>query len=342
MPGQITRTRKQQVLNYQANGLVVSNQLGLGMLYRELSLRLSGALISTGSHFGPTTILGGDEWAFVKKIELVVNGGDTIRTFTGEEFRMYNAFTFEKPPRPSQLFNSGASTSSFDSTLILPFWDYRGISPVDTLLDSSKLSDLRLQVTWGNPDSATTFSGNTFTTAPTIGITSRESYGLKGRFSVTRNFRIVQSNVPSGQGYTVILPLGNIYKGFFINTKDASGNDLVDCVDHVQIVSGTNVFLDADYKDLRDWWALRNSAHFPRIDTTFAEMPIALSNKSLLNGWQYINLVDDGYLTEAIDTFKLSELKLVFNTNQSIGTMSIIPDQIIPVRNAAKAGKGSK
>ena len=341
MPGQITRTRKQQVLNYQANSLVISQQLGLGMLYREIALELSGSITSTGTtnKFSPSTIKGGDEWGYVQKIELVVNGGDTIRSFTGEEFRMYNQFLFEKPPRPSQLFNSNASTASFDSTLILPFWDYRGVNPVDTLLDSSKLSDMRVQITWGGPDSATTFTGNTFTVAPTISISSRESYGLKGRFAVTRNFRITNSGAIAQQAqYTVQLPLGNIYKGFFINTKNASGNDLVDCIDHVQIVSGTNVYLDCDYKCLRDWWALRNGAQIPRIDTTYAEMPIAMSSLSLLNGWQYINLLDDGYLTEAIDTYKLSELKLVFTVNQTITSMVIIPDQIIPVRNAAKAG----
>lgn len=341
MPGQITRTRKQQIINYQANGLVTSQQLGLGMLYRELALELSGAIQSanTNNKFLSTTVLGGDEWGLIKKLELVVNGGDTIRSMTGEEFRMYNAFIFEKPVRPSLTLNSNATTATFDSTAILPFWDLRGLNPVDTLLDSSKLSDLRLQITWGNPDSITSFTGNTFSTAPTLGVTSRESYGLKGRFSVTRNFRITNSGSIGAQAqYTVILPLGNIYKGFFINTKDSSGNDLVDCIDHVQLVSGTNVYLDADYKCLRDWWALRNSAHFPRIDTTLAEMPLGISTKTLLNGWQYINLVDDGYLTEAVDTYKLSELKLVFTVNQTINTMVIIPDQIIPVRNAAKAG----
>ena len=195
MPGQICRTRQQQIVNYQANSLVISNQLGLGMLYRELCLELAGTIASsmgTNGQYKASTLLGGDEWGLIQKIELVVNGGDTIRTFKGEELAMYNALLFNRPRRLCPNFGNGVTSSAFDSTLILPFWDYKSVSPIDTLLDSSKLSDMRIQVTWGSDANIANFggTGSTFSVTPTLTITSRESYGLAGRFSVSRNFKL--------------------------------------------------------------------------------------------------------------------------------------------------------
>lgn len=342
MPGQICRTRQQQIINYQANSLVISNQLGLGMLYRELALELQGTIqgANTSQQFNASTLLGGDEWGCIKKLEVVVNGGDVIRSFTGEELAMYNTFIFNRPRRLCPNMGGTQTSSAFDSTLILPFWDYRSISPIDTLLDSSKLSDFRLQVTWGDQSGIVAGATNsTFTTNPTLTVHSRESYGLAGRFSVSRNFKITNpAAVGSQKGYAINLPLGQIYKGFFINTKDASGNDLVDCIDRIQLTSGTNVILDANYKNLRQWQALRKNTFMGVVDSTFAQIPLAVSNKTKFDAWTYIDLIDDGYITEAVDTFKLSELVLKFDVNQTITTLSIIPDQLIPVRNKNSAG----
>jgi hypothetical protein len=224
--------------------------------------------------------------------------------------------------------------------LILPFWDYKSASPIDTLLDSSKLSDFRVQVTWGSDLNMVNFTGSTFTTAPTLTVSSRESYGLAGRFSVSRNFKITNpASIGAQKGYTIQLPLGNIYKGFFINTKDVNGNDLADCIDRVQLISGTNVFLDCNYKALRNWQTLRKGQMIGVVDSTLAQIPCAVSALTNVDAWTYMDLIDDGYVTEAIDTYKLSELKLQFDVNQTITTLTIIPDQLIPVRGAKKTGK---
>jgi len=342
MPGQICRTRQQQIINYQANSLVISNQLGLGMLYRELLLELQGTIQATSAgtygKYSPTLLLGGDEWGLIQKLEVVVNGGDTIRSFKGEELAMYNTLLFNRPRRLNATFGTTSTYSAFDSVLILPFWDFKSVSPIDTLLDSSKLSDFRIQVTWGSDLTMANFTGSTFITNPTLTVTSRESYGLSGRFSVSRNFKITNpAAVGTQKGYTIQLPLGNIYKGFFINTKDANGNDLADCIDRVQLVSGTNVFLDCNYKALRNWQTLRKGQSIGLVDSTLAQIPCAVSSKTNIDAWTYIDLIDDGYVTEAIDTYKLSELKLQFDVNQTITTLAIICDQLIPVRGKKKS-----
>lgn len=338
--GQQTRTRQQQIITMQADSMVTSNPLGLGMLYREIMLTLRGTIQAGSQAFTAANVLGGDEWALLRKIELTVNGGDVVRSFTGEQLRMMNAFWYDRPARISPAWLGSPTTGvAFDSTLILPFWDQWGRSPIDTLLDSSKLSDLRIQSTFGNVTHVTSLTAGSLTVTPTLMVTSRECFGIAGNFSVARQFQIqAPAAVAAQDDYVVTLPLGNIYKGFWINTKDASGNDLAACIDRVKLTSGTNVYIDSDFRVYRDWQNLRNSAQIGSHDTTKAVIPLGFSAKTLTDGWTYIALVDDGYLTEAIDTYTLSELLLRFKVNQTITTLTVIPDQLIPVRDNKKAG----
>jgi hypothetical protein len=345
MPGMQTRTRQQAIVSFQANSQVQSQQLGLGMLYRELYLNLQGTITSNNSNpvFTPSTLLAGDEWGVVQRIDVLVNGADNIASFTGEELGIWNAFMLGRP-RDLTLANA-AGTVNFDQHLILPFWDKTSYTPIDSLLNSARLSDLRVNITWGSATSVSNNTGATFTVAPTLTIASRECFGIQGDFSTWRRFRMVDNNVAANQQYEVRLPLGNVYRGFLINTKTAAGVDLADCIDRVKLISGTNVYFDLDYSTLQRT-SRANNARPPIIvnqnqnDTTNINtrlLSIALSSSADLRGWAMLDLVDDGYLTEAIDTVALSELKLQFVTNQSIGSFTVLPSQIIPVRKPSTA-----
>jgi hypothetical protein len=334
MPGQQTRTRQQTIINYQANSQVQSPQLGLGMMYRELYLTLAGTLTASQNIAG-ANLLNGDEWASVQRIDVLVNGTDNIISVTGEELRMWNLFQLGRPA--DKMILAGATSQSFVSTLILPFWDKKSHTPIDSLLNSARLSDFRVNVTWGLPSNVTSSTGSTFSVAPTLLVESRESFGISGNFSVWRRLRLSDTNVLANQAYTVNLPLGNVYRGFLINTKDSNGVDLADCIDRVQLVSGTNVYFDSDYKTLQKEYRLNSGII---VESNLANNAnfggIGLSTTSDIRAWSFIDLVDDGYLTEAIDTIALSELKLKFTTNQTIGRFLVAPSQIIPVRKPAK------
>lgn len=343
MPGQMTLTRQQQIVPYQANSLVASPQLGLSYQYRFLSLTLKGA-ISGGANFATTNILPGDEWACLKKIEIKINGGDVIQSFTGEQLANIQPYLFDRPRLLSPLL--GGTQSSFASTIVMPFWDEKGRVPFDTMLDSSRLTDLRLEATWGDVTSITNQSVSAFATNPSLTITSRECFGLKGKktgtvpkFSLSRRYqKFNPSSIPVQNDYPFYLDVGNIYKGIWINTKDSSGNDLSACIDRLRIVSGTHVFIDTDYKTLRDTWALRNRSAFQldntKTGTSYDAMtlPLGLSSNTKWDAWTYVDFRDDGFNTEAIDTYTLSELKLLLNTNQTINTLMVMPDLVVPLR----------
>lgn len=331
--GQQTRTRQQCIINYQANSQVQSPQLGLGMLYRELYLTLAGEFTSGDLVVAAAGLKNGDEWGAIQRIDVMVNGSDNIVSVTGEELAWWNTFSFGRPKDLMTL--SGTQTQSFYSTLILPFWDKTTQTPIDSLLNSARLSDLRLNVTWGNPQSVSNSTAALFTTSPTLMVSSRECFGISGDFSVWRRLRLLDNNVVANDEYTVPLPLGNVYRGFMINTKDANGVDLADCIDRVQLVSGTNVYFDLDYRTLQKTYRQNFKPIILNNQVNGAFMSPAISATADSRAWTFIDLVDDGYLTEAIDTIALSELKLKFKTNQTIGRFLIAPSQIIPVRRAS-------
>jgi hypothetical protein len=176
-------------------------------------------------------------------------------------------------------------------------------------------------------------------------ISSRECFGISGDFSTWRRFRLVDANVLANTDYEVRLPLGNVYRGFLINTKTAQNIDLADCIDRVKLVSGTNVYFDLDYKTMQK--ETRSNGRPPIIARPVWEpndsgasgdfLNISNSSNSSMAAWAYLDLIDDGYLTEAIDTIALSELKLVFQVNQTIGKFLVAPSQIIPIRKPSSA-----
>jgi hypothetical protein len=309
------------------------------MLYRELYLTLKGTVDSTGS-IDETVIQPGDEWGAIQRLDVLVNGTDNIISVTGEELNMWGTFMLGRPKDLMELPTSAATQQSFYSTLVLPFWDKTSYTPIDSLLNSARLSDLRVNVTWGNPQNVLNDAGATFSVAPTLMVSSRECFGITGDFSVWRRFRLQDTNVLQNDEYTVPLPLGNVYRGFLINTKSDNGMDIVNCIDRVQLVSGTNVYFDMDYRTMQKTFrqnfrnVMANPVPFEDGGATFPNLLpyIGLSANSKLDGWGYLDLVDDGYLTEAIDTIALSELKLKFKTNQTIPRFTILPSQIIPVR----------
>jgi hypothetical protein len=267
-----------------------------------------------------------------------VNGTDNIISVSGEELNMWNTMMMGRPR--DQMILSGGTSQLFHSVLVLPFWDKTSYTPIDSLLNSARLSDLRLNVTWGAASNivANGTGASTFSVNPTLMVSSRECFGITGDFSVWRRLRLQDNNVVANDEYTVPLPLGNVYRGFMINTKDANGVDLADCIDRVQLVSGTNVYYDMDYKTMQKMYrqnfrsVMANPEQFSALPSSNYLPTIGLSNESNLAAWGFVDLVDDGYLTEAIDTIALSELKLKFKTNQTIGKFLVAPSQIIPVR----------
>jgi hypothetical protein len=334
MPQQV-RWTKEGSIDFETNS-VVAKSISRGMVYRELALKLVGAATISSTNNTQAKTLKGDEWACVKKIEIIANNTDVVFSMSGNALWWLNFFTFGAAPQiTSNLGDAATANPPFTSVLIIPFWSPRSIRPIDTALDSRNLSDLKVQVTWGT---YTDINGDAsgWTTEPTLYLSALQSFNVKGPFSGKRIYTIEKAIPADSNHFQVQLPVGPMYRGFMINTED-DGKDSATVLDNFKVVSGSTVFADM-YEDLLEQHCRLRMGIDRTHDSGAAVDYFELRRGSTYNlnaGWYYFDHVTDGYISEAIDTLGFSEfeLELEVNVGQTEPTkIFIYPIQIHPIR----------
>lgn len=338
--GQDVRMRKQVTVNFETNG-VVSEKLSRGMVYRELWVKLVGAATLAGANNTQAKTLKGDEWACVKKVEIIANNTDVLFSLTGNQLWWWNFFQMGNRPHITPGIGDGATANApFTSALMIPFWMPRSIRPIDTALDARNLSDLQIRVTWG------TYTDNNgdataWTTEPKLYVYSLESTKVKGPFATQRVYYIEKVISATNSQFQIQLPVGMVYRSFLFNTEDA-GKDAGSILNNIKIKSGTTVFVDlpnAILEQINGW--LRNGTQHPMDNHAGAGADYDECRRgttyNLRAGWRYLDLVTDNFLTEAIDTLGFSEFELELDVTVGAGTTKIfvIPQTVIPVRGKA-------
>jgi hypothetical protein len=271
---------------------------------------------------------------------------------------MFNRLMYGSIPQLSTTLGDGATAAPiFDSSLILPFWMPLSIRPMDTALDSSKLSDLRLEVTFAstaNFQTAAAPTGASFN----LEVASVESFGIDGAFSDCKIYPIIQQIQISGQNQ-IQLPVTALYRGFVLNlaaaVADSDGTgDIAPGyaaltgvqnagLKNIKLISGTTVFHDMQYTVMRDWQRQRLNYGPEQVQTVAATAPVNginlnIARNTLLKepAWAFLDLVQDGYLGEGIDSVGFSELYLEVDS-LTAGVLTIMPIQVFPRRTAKAA-----
>lgn len=347
--GQDVRRRFQKTIAYQSGGQQTED-LGRGMVYRDLILRLKCKPTIAAAANLSDDVDRGDGWGVVKLIEVLANNNQVIRSITGNQLWWMNYFMFGTiPPLSPGLGDddgagNGTSNPLIDVCLVLPFWMFRCVRPMDTALDSRVLSDLKIRITWGTytdiHDDATAW-----TTQPTIDVHSLESAMAKGPFALQTVYNMTKTVTADDSKFQVFLPVGDVYRAFLINSTDA-GVDAGDIVNNVKLKSGTTVFYDAPRKVIQQYDGMMHPGIGRPIDNPLntagggatAYNKLQRSDKSDLDGWLFVDLVTDGYLSDSIDTLGFSEFYLELDVSVGAGTtkLDIIPFAITPVRSKAK------
>lgn len=337
------RWRHQGTINLTAGSKAQPFKLQLGLVYREIQLRLKGTLtIPTASNVA-ANVQRGDEFGFLSDISLMGNSADTLRKYTGAQLRMTNLIRGINTQPLTTLgdttaaFNAGASV---DSTVLLPLWSIGdGKRPIDTALDSSRFSDLRLEVTAAAVTAICT--GATSLTGATLEVHTYEhddqtggAYAPGGPFTLRREYTI-SDVISSGVEKRFDLPTGAMYRGFWINVQDSSNVDSATAVTNIKIQSGTTTFYD------RPWRVTQQETYMYGFDTAVARYNYDGSGNTLvapwrnafeaMGGWVFIDLCRDGYFTEAIDTNGFGDFTITL-TGAATGTANIIPVQLFPPR----------
>lgn len=336
---QSVRTRKQgTTVDYSANNKVTIG-LARGMVYRELYIRLQGQLDCDATLNTLAKTKRGDEWAVIKKIELIANGTDVLRSFDANFLWWLNYFMYSAAPKITAVIGDASINPAFDVVLIIPLWMPKAVRPIDTALDSRELSSLELTITWGDHTSINA-SADGWTTEPTVEIYSLESFNISGPFSQWRIFTIEKEITATNTRFQVQLPVGKMYRGFILNTIDTL-IDQGDILNNFKLVSGTSVFTDIHAQDdvLQQVGMLRNALQRHINGSVAASVYEGLrrSDESDLAGWYFYDHVTDGRLTEAIDTLGFSEFTIEANVTVGSGTtkLFVYPLEIVPIRGGA-------
>jgi|APSaa5957512535_1039671.scaffolds.fasta_scaffold03441_9 hypothetical protein len=335
---QAIRHRTQNTIQY-SSGNKVSQDLLLGLIYREIYLRLQGAATVTTGNNTQAKVLKGDEWATVQKIELKANGTDVIRSFSGNTLWWLNYFLYSMHPTVTPGLGDGATANApFDSLLVLPLWMPRAIVPMDTVIDSSRVQSLTLEITWASY-TAMNASNSAWTTEPTLQVMSLESFFTDGGKITPANWRIYELNqtiTAANSKLQTKLNTGPTYRGFLINCE-SDGVDVSTILNNLKITSGSTVYYDLPGSAIQQITNQRMAVGGNRFNgQTYDDLRIG--NKNSADGWYYIDLVTDGRMSESIDSLGLSELIIETDVAKPGTTdkIFIYPMEIIPVRGGGK------
>ncbi len=343
--GQQVRQRRQGTINVSAFGAKYTQTLSRGYWLREIVLKWSGSLTAAAGANAAATLGKGDEWSLLSRIDLVANGTDVIRSFSGLGLRMLNRFLYGQLPRLSTAVGDGNANPTFLSYLIIPVWMPMSVKPMDTALDTRKLSDLRLEVTIA-PASDYNSAASPTVIAASLDVNTIESFGVDGDVSDCKIYTL-QSNLlaATGNNQQISLPVTCLYRGVLVNFATGGGvtyaDQAADKITRVAFKSGTTVFRDYDWATVREWQNMRTN-HWKQLIATGGAATITggqtNTSKSTLHNedaWAFLDFVQDGYLGEGIDALGLSEFYMEVDTSGATTPYAtIIPIQIFPRRNA--------
>jgi len=324
MPQQV-RVRRLTQVTYGASQ-TRGEQLPKGMLLRELILRLSGS-VTAAAGFALTDLTRGDEWGIVRRIQIIANGSDVLLNLDGCQLAYLNYF-LTGGRRAKTAWAAGVV--AFDTCLVVPIWSFMSKKSMDTILDTRLLSDLRLEITWGTITDISTHAADAITVNPIIDAYGYESFGIEGPFSQSRLFRIIHTTVAANTAFRVNLPVGHMYHGFLLNTQ-TTGCDTA-LINNIRLIAGSTVFYDLPGTVCQQWFRRRYGFEQIQDNALGFYEPNFYSDQNFQAGWYYVDLVGDGYLSEAVDTLGLAELYLELNI-AAASTLEVIPMQIIPVRS---------
>jgi hypothetical protein len=325
MPGQFNTTRRQESLAVSASNKV-SYRLQTGYCLREIILDLNLTTTTTGVTNIPGSLGRGDEWSSIARIELIADG-ETLLSISGVELLWLNYFRFGAfPQRVSTLGDGSTANPVTRSQLIIPLWSPDTQTPIDTQLDTSKYSTLRLDVTYA---AATAVGASATAISGSLQVTTYEAYGLGGPFM---SQYVLQREVALAAAVTrhrIPLDVGShLFRGFLLNTRTSATETDNALLTEVQVVSGSTVIRDWDAVVLANYGRQRERVAFPT-GARGGDVPFMASSLSVRSAWYWIDLCPDGYLSEAFNTRQISNVDLVVSSSAA-ARLAIIPIQIVP------------
>ena len=307
-----------------------------GQVYRSILLHLTGAPTVTAANNAPANLGRMEAWSLLKNIQIQI-GSNVIRSFSGDELAVMNHFFFPGCPTPAREATYGdgqTANPAFDRWLEIPFWMFRCVNPDGTLLDARVLAQMTLQVQygkWTDINSAAT----AWTTSPTLEIWQRyvfaapnDTTSLPGPYATWESTPMVTPYAAAIKNAQIQLPVGDIYRGFFMNANVA-GVDTTGILNEFRLQSGSTTYVDINETGLRAQFALMAGGD------VYGPAGSGLSRSTAFNigAWYWWDHAMSGRLAEGIDTLGFASIVLNNDlTGQANAVLSVHPQIIVPVR----------
>lgn len=288
-------------------------------LYRAIILNLEGLCDITDITTPPVLYTGGlgSALKLIKRVELVANGRDTIKSISGDAIGMKNMFLFGSKPVLTEIGLTVAEWP-FGGIIKLPLAMPRSIREIDTLLNSGILSTLELRITYGATADMMSTEATAYTiTQADVEVHLDETIRLDGKdepYSAYKELYIEKDVAAASAEFQILLPVGNRYRGFLIEAE-SDGEMVNSIINKVTIKSGTDVFRSKAFDVIQG----QNAIDYDLEDQTFV-------------GYGYVDFCPEGRLVDALNASGLSSLEMILDVAHPGTTdkVRIYPCEIVP------------
>lgn len=302
----------------------VSFDLPRDSVYKEINVGLI-LQFTTGVGGALSGPFDGAPWTLIKRIELIADGKDTIKSMDGAMLADLNQMDYHAYPQtPTLALGASADTGVWRLATTIALESVGMEFPQHTWLDARKLSSLELRVTFGN--NGVTGSNDVFATATapfTFVSYSITPYGHeildisdKSTFSV--NQEVMTSfafPTTSAVQRDFRLNVGNAYRRILISTKDQNARAAVERLQTINLIQN-GVF------NRRSWdagWLKQKNSQINQlaVGLGIGSAPAALPaisatgrNGGHRTGVFELDIAENGTEEALLDTKGFSDLKL--------------------------------
>lgn len=225
--------------NFSANS-PVSFELPRDSVYKEILLHLEMNL-TTAAGGALDGFFDGFPWTLLKRIELIADGKDTIKSIDGASAVDLNWFDYGTfPDVEESTLGAAADGGNQEFLLMLPLESIGMLEPMKTYHDARKNSSLELRLTFG-AGAADLASTATNVTIATYRITPYAQeildLGIDSRFAV--NQEILQNiafPTNTGTDRRFRLNVGNAYRQIMVDERDQNSRAKVDRITEYRLI----------------------------------------------------------------------------------------------------------
>ncbi len=303
--------------NFSANA-PISFDLPRDSVYKEIALLLEFQ-VTTGAGGAFSGFFNGSPWTLIKRLELIADGKDTIKSYDGATLADINMFDYGVyPPTPLMTLAAGATTGLLRFIAIISLEAKGMIRPQNTWLDARKLSSLELRITFGSGLADLASTTTAVITLDTYRITpfGHEILDVAGEstFSIAQEVMTSQAfPTNTGTQRKFRLNVGNAYSRILISCRDQNGRAGVNRLQRIALIEN-GIFTR------RNWDAgllkLHNSLAYAPANFNLGSAPNIPGSSATGRAGGYrddvymLNIAEDGAENSLLDTRGYSDLSL--------------------------------